>query len=117
MIYVVEDISVMKHGENKNILLMSSIFLHPCTTLNCNFHDPEAEVHVYIVKVHHYTPRERTSGGYIGITLSVCPSVCADLCLAYNGFFLFDIGLPYLEHGCITMIQCVAYIHDPDTTL
>ena len=26
-------------------------------------------------------------------------------------------GLPYLAHGCITIRRCVAYIHDPDTTL
>ena len=32
-------------------------------------------------------------------------------------FFWFDIGLPYLAHGCITMRRCVAYIHDPDTTM
>ena len=36
----------------------------------------------------YYTPRERSSEGYIGITLSVCSSVCADLCQAHN-FFLF----------------------------
>ena len=29
----------------------------------------------------------------------------------------FDIGLPYSAHGCISMKQCVAHIHDPDTTL
>ena len=133
----------------------------------------------------HYTPRERSSGGYIEITLSVrlsvhlsvcpsvclsvCPSVCADLCPAHNffmvwhwltifgtwvyhhetmcrvhswsrydlelwpqgqiyrvfdmfscpahNFFLIDIGLPYLAHGCITIRQCVAYIHHPDSML
>ena len=32
-------------------------------------------------------------------------------------FFWFDIGLPYLAHGWITMRRCVAYIHGPDTTL
>ena len=32
-------------------------------------------------------------------------------------FFWFDIGLPYLAHGCITIRQCVMYIHDSDTTL
>ena len=32
-------------------------------------------------------------------------------------FLWFDIGLPYLAHGCITMRRCVTYIHDPDTTL
>ena len=43
----------------------------------------------------HYTLRERSSGGYIGITLSVClsvcPSICADSCPAHN-FLWFDIG-------------------------
>ena len=63
-----------------------------------------------------YSPRERSSGGYIDITLSVCPSVCAD-CVRRITFLWFDIGLPYLAHGCITMIRCVAYIHDPDMTL
>ena len=41
---------------------------------------------------HFYTPCERSSGGYIGITLSVrlsvrpsvCPFVCADSCPAHN---------------------------------
>ena len=47
---------------------------------------------------------------------SVCPSVCADSCPAHN-FFWFDIGLPYLAHGCNTIRRCVTYIHDPDTTL
>ena len=28
-----------------------------------------------------------------------------------------NIGIPNLAHGCITMRRCVAYIHDPDTTL
>ena len=31
-------------------------------------------------------------------------------------FFWFDIGLPYLAHGCITMRQCVVYIHNPKRT-
>ena len=39
-----------------------------------------------------YTPREQSSGGYIGITLSVCLSVCQSVCAvscpAHN-FFLF----------------------------
>ena len=50
--------------------------------------------------------------GHIGITLSVF----ADSCPAHN-FFGFDIGLPYLAHGSITLRGCVAYIHDPDMTL
>ena len=29
----------------------------------------------------------------------------------------FDIGLPYLAHGSITLRGCVKYIHDPDMTL
>ena len=44
----------------------------------------------------YYTPRERNSGGYIEITLSVrlsvrlsvCPSVCADSCPAHNFFMV-----------------------------
>ena len=32
-------------------------------------------------------------------------------------FFWIDIGLPYLAHGCITIRQCVVYIHDPDSML
>ena len=38
-------------------------------------------------------------------------------CPAHNFFFWFEIGLPYLAHGCITIRQCVMYIHDSDTTL
>ena len=29
----------------------------------------------------------------------------------------FDIGIPYLAHGSITMRGCVAYINDPDRAL
>ena len=32
-------------------------------------------------------------------------------------FFWFDIGLPYFAHRCITIIRCVAHIHDQVTTL
>ena len=67
-----------------------------------------------------YTPCERSSGGYIGITLPVCLSVrlsfCADSCPAHN-FLMFYTVLPYLAHGCITIRRCVMYIHDTDTTL
>ena len=52
----------------------------------------------------------------LSVRLSICPSVCADSCPAIN-FFCFDIGLPHLGYGCITMRGCVAYIHDPNTTL
>ena len=50
-----------------------------------------------------------------------------DLKVKLPGFFIlhvqpvtspcFDIGLWSLAHGSITMGQCVAYIHDPTTTL
>ena len=40
---------------------------------------------------------------------SVGPSVCRVLPIT---LFCFDIGLPYLAHECITMGQCVTYIHD-----
>ena len=62
-----------------------------------------------------YTPRERSSGGYIGITLSVRLSV--QIRVQPIAFLWFDIGLPYLAHGCIIMRRCVAYINDPDTIL
>ena len=65
--------------------------------------------------MYYYTPRERSSGGYIEITLSVRLSV--QIRVRPITFLWFDIGLPYLAHGCITMRRCVAYIHDPDTTL
>ena len=29
----------------------------------------------------------------------------------------FDIGIPYLAHGSITIRECIKYIHDPDMTL
>ena len=35
-----------------------------------------------------YCPREQSSGGYIEITLSVCPSVCEDTCPAHNFFMV-----------------------------
>ena len=62
-----------------------------------------------------YNPREQSSRGYIGITLSVRLSV--QIRVRPITFLWFDIGLPYLAHGCITMRQCVAYIHDPDSML
>ena len=51
-----------------------------------------------------------------------------DLKIKFTGFFTwirvwpitsvcFDIDIPYLELGSITMRGCVAYLHDPDTTL
>ena len=79
----------------------------------------------------YYTPRERSSGGHIEITLSVRLSVRLSVHLSVRPsvrpsvqirvrpitFLWFDIGLPYLAHGCITIRRCVAYIHDPDMTL
>ena len=47
-----------------------------------------------------YTPRERSSGGYIEISLSVRLYVSLSVC----------------AESCINMRRCVAYIHDPDTT-
>ena len=35
----------------------------------------------------------------------------------YIIFYWFDMSWPFLEHGCITMRRCEAYIHDPNTTL
>ena len=48
---------------------------------------------------------------------SLCPSV--QIFVQPITFCWFDIGLPYLAHGCITMRGCVAYryIHDPDRML
>ena len=49
--------------------------------------------HLWRRGFNYYTPRERSSGGYIGITLSVrlsvCPSVCADSCPAHNFFMVW----------------------------
>ena len=77
-----------------------------------------------------YPPRTKFRGVYRNhsvcpsVRLSVRPSVCPSVCLSVRlqirvrpiTFLWFDIGLPYLAHGCITIRQCVAYIHDPDLT-
>ena len=67
-----------------------------------------------------YTPSKQSSLGCIGITvclpLHLFAHLSADSFPAHN-FFCCDDGIPYLAHGCITMRQCVAYIHDPGTTL
>ena len=60
-------------------------------------------------------PLERSSGVFRNH--SVYPSVCVDSYPSRNFLFWFDIGLPYLAHGCITMRRCVAYIYDPNATL
>ena len=51
--------------------------------------------------------------------ISVCLSVCLSVPIRVRPitFFWFDIDLPYLAHGCITMTQSVGFIHDLDTTL
>ena len=47
-----------------------------------------------------------------------CLSVCLSVHIRVRPFdFCFEIGLPYLALGCITMRRCAMYIHDPDTTL
>ena len=50
---------------------------------------------------------------------SVCLSVCLSVQIRVRPitFLWFDIGLPYLAYGCMTIRGCVTYIHDPDTTL
>ena len=50
---------------------------------------------------------------YLYRNQSVCLYVFLSVCI----LFCFDIGLPYLAHRCITKRGCVAYIHDPNTTL
>ena len=62
-------------------------------------------------------PHKRISGGYIEITLSVRLFVLLSVQIRVRPTTFFCIGLAYLAHGCITMRRCVAYIHDPDTTL
>ena len=81
----------------------------------CTWSFPPVFNRVQAAYLYFYTPRERSSGGYIGITLSVRLSV--QIRVRPITFLWFDIGLPYLAHVGITMRQCVAYIHDPDTTL
>ena len=44
-----------------------------------------------------------------------CSCVCTDTCSTRN-FFCFDIGIPYLIHGCITMRRCVSYNYDSRMT-
>ena len=50
------------------------------------------------------------------LCLSVLLSVCAESCLAHKIFLVWHC-LPYVAHGCITIRQCVTYIHDPKSTL
>ena len=58
-----------------------------------------ALMYEFIMVSINYTPRERSSGGYIEITLSVRLSV--QIRVRPITFLWFDIGLPYLAHGCI----------------
>ena len=65
-----------------------------------------------------YTPENEVEGVWELLCLFVCLPVC--LCRFVSGpklLICFDIGLPYLAYWCITMRRCVAYIHDPNTTL
>ena len=59
-----------------------------------------------------YTPSERSSGVYIGITVLPSVRLFMQIHVQTITFFRFDIGLPYLAYGCITMRQCVSHIHD-----
>ena len=51
---------------------------------------------------------------YIGITLSVrlLVHLSVQIRVLPITLFCFDIGLPCFAHECITMGQCVTYIHD-----
>ena len=71
-------------------------------------------IHYIISYNSNYTPHERSSGGCIGITLSVRLSV--QIGVRPITFLWFDIGILYLAHGSITKRGCVKYIHDPDMT-
>ena len=61
----------------------------------------------------YYTPRERSSGGYIEITLSVCLSiclsVCADSCPAHNFFMVWHwltiFGTWVYHHGTMCRVH------------
>ena len=53
-------------------------------------------------------PPERSLGGYLGITLSL--RLSEKIRVRPITFFWFDIGLPYLAHGSITIRRCVAYV-------
>ena len=66
-------------------------------------------------KLYNYTPRERSTRGYTEITLSV--RLSEQIRVRPITLLWFDIGLPYLAQGCITIRRCVVYIHDPDMTL
>ena len=61
-------------------------------------------------------------GGYIGITLSVGPSVvpyvCADTCPAHDFLFCFDIGIFHIWHMGVSPRDDVSRtLYDPDLTL
>ena len=65
-----------------------------------------------------YTLENEVEGVWELLCLFDCLPVC--LCRFVSGpklLICFDIGLPYLAYWCITMRRCVAYIHDPNTTL
>ena len=58
----------------------------------------------YLLSTYHktgnYTPRERSSGGYIGIYLSVCPSVCQSFCPFVQ---ICVQPITYLVGDCLTI--------------
>ena len=71
---------------------------------------------------HFYTPppsppRTKFRGVYRNHSVRLSVRLSVQIRVRPITFLWFDIGLPYLAHGCITIRRCVAYIHDPDTTL
>ena len=62
-----------------------------------------------------FIPPANKFGGYKGITLSVRLSVQIRV-RAITSLF-FEVGIPYLTYGCITMRRCVMYIDDLCMTL
>ena len=64
-----------------------------------------------------YTPSERSSGGYIGITLSVRLSIHPSVCRFVSGPLLF-FGLTLVYHiWHMGLAPCDKYIHVPDLML
>ena len=91
-------LSIYTKSSNKHFC--STVVCHPSLSVNSShFYLSMGQfqpILVYIIfkgrGFNYYTPREQSSGGYIGITLSVrlsvCPSVCADSCPAHNFFMV-----------------------------
>ena len=68
------------------------------------------------IKVRKIPPVNEFQGGIKeSLCLSVCPSVLLSVQIRVwpITFLWFDIRLPYLAHGYMTIRRCVVYIHDP----